>query len=226
MKRQIVQIDEEKCDGCGLCVPECAEGAIQVIDGKARLVSETYCDGLGACLGHCPQDAITIVEREAAIFDEAAVEKHLASQNHDQHHSCPSSQAMTMGKSESQLSNWPIQIKLAPPTADYFNNADLLIAADCVSFAYPNFHNLLQDKVLLIGCPKLDEADFYVQKLGQIIKHNDIKSISIAHMEVPCCFGLGALVNKAIEVSGKNLSAEKMVFAITANNFRMTSATI
>lgn len=218
--RQIVEIDEEKCDGCGLCVPACAEGAIQIIDGKAKLVSETYCDGLGACLGHCPQDAITIVEREAARFDEKEVEKHLA---HEHEHQCPSSQPRTFEprkpsdnghELQSQITNWPIQIMLAPPVAPYFENADLLIAADCVPFAYANFHNLLEGKVVLIGCPKLDDFDHYVEKLTGIITQNNIKSLTVAHMEVPCCFGLDHLVGKAVENSGKNISVQTEVFAI------------
>lgn len=192
--RKIVEIDQEKCDGCGLCVPECPEGAIEIINGKAQLVSDIYCDGLGACLGHCPLDAITVIEREAEDFDEKAVEKRLSPL--------------------SQLTNWPIQITLAPPKAPYFEDADLLIAADCVPFAYANFHQMLKGKVLLIGCPKLDEADFYTQKLAGIIKDNNIKSITVAHMEVPCCFGLETLVRKAIELSSKSLDLKTEVLSI------------
>jgi len=220
--RKIVKIDEEKCDGCGLCVPECHEGAIQIIDGKAKLVSDVYCDGLGACLGHCPSDAITVIEREAAGFDEQAAMAHA----HDQEepHKCPSSAPTIMKrkpsgsagqKLESQLTNWPIQITLAPVNAPYFENSDLLIAADCVPFAYANFHKILEGKVLLIGCPKLDEADFYAKKLADIIKQNNIKSLSVAHMEVPCCFGLKVLVEKAVQLSGKKLEVQTQVFSIS-----------
>ncbi len=234
--RKIVEIDESKCDGCGLCVPECVEGAIKIIDGKAKLVSETYCDGLGACLGHCPQDAIKVIEREAEEFDEEAVEKHMAeqesehveklvsAQDAEKTHQCPGSMSRTVepaSTTESQkesvgsaLTNWPIQIKLAPPVAPYFEDADLLIAADCVPFAVAGFHQFLQGKVLLIGCPKLDEADFYTNKLGQIIKDNNIKSVTVAHMEVPCCFGLDALVKQAVNTSGKDLEVKTAIFGV------------
>jgi len=227
--RKIVQIDEEKCDGCGLCVPECHEGAIQIIDGKAKLVSDVYCDGLGACLGHCSSDAITITERDAEDFDERAAEAHAHGKD-AAGHQCPSSQPQVVGAGlkpapkingdtnrVSALTNWPIQITLAPVNSPYFQNADLLVAADCVSYAYANFHELLSGKVLLIGCPKLDAADFYAKKLADILKQNDIKSLTVAHMEVPCCFGLEALVKKAIEGSGKNISYNKKVFGINGS---------
>ncbi len=235
--RKIVEIDEAKCDGCGLCIPECVEGAIKMVDGKAKLVSDVYCDGLGACLGHCPQDAIKITEREAVEFDEKAVEKHVAkqesekieklgsAQDQDKPAQCPGTAARTVEKAtdagsddrqdiSSVLTNWPIQIKLAPPVAPYFEDADLLIAADCVPFAFAGFHKLLEGKAVLIGCPKLDEADYYVQKLAAIIKDNNIKSITIAHMEVPCCFGMDALVKKALEDSGKTVALNTEVYSI------------
>lgn len=232
--RKIVQIDEEKCDGCGLCVPACAEGAIQLIDGKAKLVSDTYCDGLGACLGECPQDAITVIEREAGDFDEEAVKKHLMGQQRvkleqkpgprmplpeQPVHACPGSMAQSFrpgiptstgagftGGSPSQLANWPVQLNLAPVKAPYFDGADLLIAADCVPFACADFHRaFLAGRILLIGCPKLDDVNHYRQKLAYIFHENDIKSIEIAYMEVPCCFGLVQLIKLALEDSGKDI---------------------
>lgn len=227
IKRKIVRIDEEKCDGCGLCVPACPEGAIQIIDGKARLVSETYCDGLGACLGDCPKGAITIEEREAEPFDEEAVKARL--QNH--HHvaaACPSAQVLQFEKSgtedsdamdtvpvQSQLSQWPIQLTLVPPQAPYLNNADLLIAADCTPFAYPLFHqDLLKGKTILIGCPKLDDPQFYIEKLTQIFKLNNITSVTVAHMEVPCCFGLSYIVKEALSSAGRDIPIEDITIGI------------
>jgi ferredoxin len=220
--RNVVRIDEEKCDGCGQCATACAEGAIEIIDGKARLGSESYCDGLGACLGECPQDAITIEQREAAEFDEEAVERHLSSQDAvETPIACPGSAPQAIERCElvdkkgepgersevpSMLGNWPVQLKLVPATAPYFDGADLLIAADCVPFAYADFHRkLLVDRVLLIGCPKLDSAEFYRKKLAQIFIQNDIKSIEVAYMEVPCCFGLVHLVHESLKESGKDI---------------------
>jgi len=228
--RTIIKIDEEKCDGCGQCVPACVEGALQIVDGKARLVSEQYCDGLGACLGECPQGAITIEERIAEQFDEAAVERHVAEQAADQASQdpaaapaagCPGVAAFTLNQppaderaaacqedqpSSSRLCNWPVQLSLVPEQAPYFQGARLLIAADCVPFAYPDFHErFLTSRVLVVGCPKLDDAQFYRQKLAQIFTANDIRSVDILHMEVPCCFGLVRLVELALEDSGKQI---------------------
>ena len=232
--RRIVRIDEEKCNGCGLCVPSCAEGAIQIIDGKARLVKEQYCDGLGACLGECPQDAITIEEREAEAFDEHAVETHLADlekedgkavQESDDEKpkfsGCPgtalrsfkaatglddSANAEDGTSTPSALSNWPVQLKLVPVTAPYLRNARLVVAADCVPFAYADFHKrFLRGKVLLIGCPKLDDAQYYVDKLADMFAINDMESIDVLHMEVPCCFGLVQVLKSALEKSGRNI---------------------
>jgi len=224
--RNVVRIDEEKCDGCGECVPACAEGAIQIVDGRARLISETYCDGLGACLGECPQDAITIEEREAEEFDEEAVRRHLEAESATAAEvvecGCPGSTPQVIERCElqdkkgepgdaaeveSRLGNWPVQIQLLPAKAPYFDGASLLIAADCVPFAYADFHRkLLEGKTLLIGCPKLDSADFYRKKLAQIFIQNDIKSIDVAYMEVPCCFGLVHLVHESLKESpGKEI---------------------
>jgi Fe-S-cluster-containing hydrogenase component 2 len=227
VKRKLVRIDEDKCDGCGLCVPACPEGAIQIIDGKARLVSEIYCDGLGACLGHCPKDAITIEEREAEPFDEEAVKTHLEAHRHAAA-ACPSAQVMQFEKpaatepvtseqvpAKSELAQWPIQLTLVPPQAPYLNNADLLVAADCIPFAYPNFHqDLLKGKTILIGCPKLDDVQFYIEKLAQIFSHNNIASVTVAHMEVPCCFGLTYIVKEALSSAGKDIPLEDITISI------------
>lgn len=222
--RDVVKIDEEKCDGCGQCANACAEGAIQIIDGKARLVSDSYCDGLGACLGECPQGAITIEKREAAEFDEEAVKEHLAGQPAPgapaAPAACPGSTPRELERcqlvdlegepetaaSASMLGNWPVQLKLVPAEAPYFKDADLLLAADCVPFAFADFHRrFLAGKVLLIGCPKLDSADFYLRKLTEIFERNDIRSVEVVYMEVPCCFGLVHLVHQALKNSGKEI---------------------
>lgn len=227
-RRKVVKIDEEKCDGCGQCATACAEGAIEIVDGKARLASESYCDGLGACLGECPQDAITIEEREAEEFDEEAVKRHLGEKGEERPagaaapgSACPGSVPRVIerceiqeaaggpgekAKTPSQLGNWPVQIQLLPARAPYFDGAHLLIAADCVPFAYADFHNrILSNKTLLIGCPKLDNADFYRRKLAQIFIQNDIRSIDVVYMEVPCCFGIVHLVHEALKESGKGI---------------------
>lgn len=219
MKRDIIKIDEEKCNGCGICVNACAEGALQLIDGKAKLVSESYCDGLGACLPNCPMDAISIETRESDPFDEEAVKEYMASKKEAKPTSpcftCPSLSAKTLKKEEptscstapvhlgSELGQWPCQIKLVPTNAPYFKGANLLVAADCTAFAYANIHKeFMEDKITLIGCPKLDSGD-YSEKLSEIIKNNDIKSISVLKMEVPCCGGLTYAVKNALIKSGK-----------------------
>ncbi len=229
MKRSIVSIDEEKCNGCGLCIPNCAEGAIKLINGKAKLVDERFCDGLGACLGHCPQDAITVIEREAPQFDEDAVKKHLSKpvMQHMPHgpHACPGSMAMDFrstkrtsaagARQSSELRQWPVQLTLVSPEAPYFKDAELLVAADCVPFAYPNFHSdFLAGKSLIIGCPKLDDAGFYVDKLTELLKKNNIKGITLVNMEVPCCFGLQSIVEEAMVRAGKVLPIKQTVVTI------------
>ncbi len=221
MKRKIVQIDQEKCNGCGECIPNCVEGALKIMDGKARLVGDKYCDGLGACLGHCPQDAIRIIEREAEGFDENIVGAIRESPLQDKSDNspvcaCPGSQVSQNKQSRatsnsetvnSQLSHWPIQLHLVPVTAPFFKDADLLIAASCVPFSYADFHNtLLAGKSLIIACPKLDRTEPYLEKLTEIFRQNGIKSVTMALMEVPCCQGLLRLVQKALKDSGKRIS--------------------
>jgi Pyruvate/2-oxoacid:ferredoxin oxidoreductase delta subunit len=230
--RSIVKIDTEKCTGCGLCAQACAEGAIQIVDGKARLVSDSYCDGLGACLGHCPEGAITIEQREAAAFDEQAVAAHLAAParspappNAGAQASrivpgfvCPGLASQQLrnpdrtddnatGAIPSQLTHWPVQLRLVPPTAPYFADADLLLAADCVPVAVGDFHRrFLKGHSVLIGCPKLDDCGLYVEKLAQILRANHVRSVMVVHMEVPCCSGLTRVARAAIARSGKPMN--------------------
>jgi NAD-dependent dihydropyrimidine dehydrogenase PreA subunit len=216
-KRNIVRIDEDLCDGCGLCVPSCAEGALQIIDGKARLAGDNLCDGLGACLGECPQGAITIEEREADAFDEVAVQKHLT--NHPEPEfpcGCPGSAMRTIacdeeravhtGPVKSELTHWPVQLMLVPAGAPFLKNADILIAADCVPFKVPDFHSkYLKGKSLLVGCPKLDNLDFYRQKLKEIFAVAQPQSITVLRMEVPCCGGIVHAVHEARDQSAPGL---------------------
>lgn len=228
-RRKIIHIDEDKCNGCGLCVPNCHEGALKIVEGKARLVSDVFCDGLGACLGHCPQGAITIEEREAEDFDEAKAMEHKARSHRGHSHSgCPGARAFTIEQTErppaggaaakgaSELRQWPVQLHLVPVSAPYLKDADLLIAADCVPFAYPDFHrDLLKGKVLLIGCPKLDDIESYKEKLTEIVKANTIRSITCAHMVVPCCFGLIGAIEDAIAASGKKVPFKDVTVSIS-----------
>mgnify|MGYP004620899539 FL=1 len=215
MIRKIIKIDEEKCNGCGACVSACHEGAIGLIDGKAKLMRDDYCDGLGDCLPSCPTGAISFEQREAADYNEKAVmENRLKKHGIANHGGCPGSKlsrimhghgSHTDIKAESRLSQWPVQIKLVPVNAPYFDGADLLIAADCTAFAYGNFHNdFIKDKITLIGCPKLDSVD-YSEKLTAILAVNDIKSVTVVRMEVPCCGGIQTAVQKALDASGKNV---------------------
>ncbi len=212
MVRKIIRIDEEKCVGCGACAVACHEGAIEMIDGKAKLTREDYCDGLGDCLPACPTDAITFEEREAPAYDEEAV---LASKKKREQETlacgCPGTQAKQIAKDNydsnpvinSELMQWPVQIKLVPLRAPYFDGANLLIAADCTAYAYGNFHKeFIRNHVTLIGCPKLDEGD-YTEKLAEIIKNNDIKSVKVVRMEVPCCGGIEYAAKRALQLSGK-----------------------
>ncbi len=221
MKRKIIQIDTEKCNGCGACAEACHEGAIGMIDGKAQLLRDDYCDGLGNCLPVCPTGAITFIEREAAAYDEAAVEKHMAQKKSPNNTplsscACPGQRAKTIhhqtggaqtseaeGKLQSHLAQWPVQIKLVPVNAPYFADANLLIAADCTAYAYAGFHkDFMKNKVTLIGCPKLD-AGSYAEKLTDILTENEIKSVTVVRMEVPCCGGIEHAVKTALMQSGK-----------------------
>lgn len=214
MIRKIIKIDEDKCNGCGACAAACHEGAIQMIDGKARLTREDYCDGLGNCLPACPTNAISFEEREAAAYDEEAVRQAKMKQfGVKLPCGCPGTQSKSIKRDvsvntsktsvASQLLQWPCQIKLVPPNAPYFEDANLLIAADCTAFAYGNFHNdFIRNHITLIGCPKLDEGD-YAEKLTQIIANNNIKSVKIVRMEVPCCAGIENAVKRSLQASGK-----------------------
>ena len=241
MLRKIVKIDQDKCDGCGLCVPSCAEGAIKMINGKAVLSADNLCDGLGACLGECPRDAIQIEERDTDEFDEAAVEKHLAAQGkpapahqhvapaHHQHAGgcCPGSRAMSFvrpqeaavsaptGNQQSQLAQWPVQLHLVSTTAPYFQGADLLITADCVPVAYAGYHeDFLKGKAVVMGCPKLDDNNFYTQKLTELFSKSDVKSITVLKMEVPCCGGIAVAARQALAASGKQIPYKEVTIGI------------
>jgi len=220
-KRKIVVIDEEKCNGCGECIPSCVENAIKIENGKAVLKSENLCDGLGACLGTCPTDAIKVIEKEADPFDEKAVEEEMKKKcpSTNTVGGCPSAQTRTIpSKGEAEaLSNWPIQLALLPPFAPFFNNADLVIAADCTAFAYSGFNELLKGRTLIIACPKLDDLDSYIEKLTTIFSKNEIKSLTVVHMEVPCCFGLIHAVKTSIENSKKDISFETVNIGVKGN---------
>ena len=205
MIRRIITIDEEKCNGCGLCAKACHEGAIGMADGKAKLLREDYCDGLGDCLPACPMKAISFEEREAPAYNEAAVLAARKAKEEKLPCGCPGAACQSVQTQTSQLRNFPVQIKLLPPNAPYFDGADLLIAADCTAYAYGNFHNeFMGDKVTMIGCPKLDAVD-YADKLTTVFRNNDIRSVTVTRMTVPCCGGLPYAVKRAIENSGKDI---------------------
>jgi ferredoxin len=204
IKRKIVNINENLCNGCGNCIPKCAEGALQIVNGKAKIIKETYCDGLGACLGQCPQGAISITEREADAFNEAEVHEYLKNKP-----IIPKPTA-TQTNAVPQKPQWPVKLNLVPTKAPFFENADLLLAADCAPVALKNFHDtLMQGKRIIIGCPKFDDARAYAQKLTEIFQQNNIASITVVHMEVPCCTGLKWAVNKALEASGKQIPTKE-----------------
>lgn len=253
-KRQIITIDEEKCDGCGNCVPACVEGALQVIDGKARLVKESYCDGLGACLGDCPQGALHVTTLEVEAYDEPAVLDYLQQaapeqvERHVMHlreHGiessyrpaasaatiplCPSVQVRgwdegrttkdepAQGRIKSELRQWPVQLHLLPARAPFFHDTDLTLVADCVPFANPNMHaDFLRDSAIAVGCPKLDDAQAYIGKVAQILQNNDIRTLKVAYMEVPCCRGLVFIAQQALLQSGKDIPLEIVLVPINA----------
>ena len=232
-KRNIIEINEELCNGCGQCVPACAEGAIEIVDGKAKLVKDMFCDGLGACLGECPTGALKIVEREADAFDEGAVHEYLEGKKKSRAPSpfapvqggCPSASLHTFapgpgkarpkgtaGPSESALSHWPVQIRLIPPTAPFLKDGDLLVAADCVPAAYADFHrDFLEGRVLMLGCPKFDDKAEYLRRFTDIFRANDIRSVKVLRMEVPCCSFLLPIVTEAAHRAGRDVPVEEVV---------------
>ena len=229
--REIVRIDEAKCDGCGLCIPSCAEGALEIVDGKARLISETFCDGLGACLGECPQNAITIEVRDSQGFDEEAVELHLTEKKTSTDApplQCPSvapgqfAGRETVGVTNGSLTpvqpalrNWPVQLTLVPPNAPFLQNADLMLAADCAPFAYPGFHqDLLPGHVLLVACPKLDNFEAHMNKLTDIVRHSKLNSLTVVRMEVPCCSGLVYMARQAIDFADGEVPFKEITVGI------------
>lgn len=246
MKRKVITINEDLCDGCGNCVSACSEGALQIVDGKAILVKEDFCDGFGDCIGECPTGALTIEEKESRLFDEEATKEHLlktkgkeavwrmeeAQRKHNSKErppmpcGCPVSLTQTFKRTEkvvehshqkveSQLGNWPVQIALLLLKASYYEGADLLVAADCCAYAYGGFHNdFIKGYTLAIGCPKLDNASAYLEKLATIIRENNIKSVTVTYMEVPCCIGLLKLVEEAVRQSGKDIPLEKVEIGI------------
>ncbi|MCI8341870.1 MAG: 4Fe-4S binding protein [Firmicutes bacterium] len=224
MIRKIIEIDEEKCNGCGICAEACHEGAICVIDGKAKLMREDYCDGLGDCLPACPESAISFVEREAAAYDEKAANENKAKKQkggsfQSSRHVLAENEKNDFDEAgfeiKSRLLQWPVQIKLVPVKADFFEGANLLVAADCTAFAYGDFHRkFIENKTTVIGCPKLDAVD-YSQKLGDILRENDVKSVTVLRMEVPCCKGIENAVMNAVDMSGKKVPVE--VFTITTD---------
>lgn len=246
-QRQIIQIDEDKCNGCGECILTCAEGALEIVDGKAKLVGELLCDGLGACLGECPTGALTVVERDADEFDPQAVDQRLkklgrelphghdhsrpnAMQAHAHDHAhghhgpgggCPSASALVfdrkkaggdVGELESELGHWPVKLQLLGPGAPFLRGADLLLTADCVPFAFPDFHRkLLRGNAVAIGCPKLDDIEAHVERLADIIKHSQLKSLSVVHMEVPCCFGFMHAAQEAVSRAGVAVPLKEII---------------
>jgi len=229
--RKIIRIDEEKCNGCGACVPACAEGALQIIDGTAKLISEKYCDGLGACLGECPQGAITIEERAANEFNEGAVERHLEEKKTTMKElpcGCSSTTVTRFEKQEStgvvpgeatdqqsMLGHWPVQLTLVPSTAPFLQEADLVLTADCVPFAYAGFHrDFLRNHSLLIACPRLDDFQAHLKKLTDILRHSSVTSLTVVHMEVPCCSGLVYMVKQAMHLSGKDVPFKEVTVSI------------
>jgi len=225
--RNIIQIDEKKCDGCGQCVIDCAEGALRIVEGKAKLVREIYCDGLGACIGACPAGALTIIQREADPFDKEATERYLheTGEKREVGQECPGSRNVEFSpggetvqsatETMAELSNWPVQLKLVAHNAPFLNGADLLFAADCTAFSTPNFQTrFIKGKKVLIACPKLDNAQYYLEKLKEIFHGNSVQGITVVRMEVPCCGGLSFIVKQAIRDSGKNIPYREVVIGV------------
>ncbi len=241
--RKIIHIDEELCDGCGNCVPSCAEGALEIVDGKARVIADFYCDGLGACLGECPTGALSIEEREAEDFDEQAVENRLNEKKTEAEPSartvlpmaaggCPSSRMMQSfgptaagagpgspaasgAPAESALSHWPVQIMLVPPTAPFLKGADLLVLADCVPVAFPTLHrDFLKGKAVMMGCPKFDNSQAYIEKFAKIARQSGLRSITTVVMEVPCCAALPVIVQKGLKLAGATIPMEEVVISV------------
>ncbi len=231
--RKIINIDEAKCNGCGACIDSCAEGALALVDGKAKLVKEIYCDGLAACLKECPQGALTIVEREADEFDEAATELHLEDMERKVQsaaHSCPGSairqfekaaesyESTEPARQESELTHWPVQLTLVPPGAPFLKNADVVLLADCVPVAYPNLHrDFLKDHSVLVACPKLDDFAAHQAKLTSILQQSQIKSLTVVHMEVPCCSGLAYMARQAIAQSHQDIPFKEVTIGVKGN---------
>lgn len=235
VRRKIIEIDELRCDGCGQCILGCAEGALKIVDGKAKVVADKFCDGLGACIGECPQDALTIVEKEADEFDEIAVEEHLSQMEKEPAPKaaapitgCPSAKLQSFAPtacqaanqptehepSASALSHWPVQIRLVPPHAPFLKNAHLLVAADCTPMAYPDFHErLLKGKVVLMGCPKFDDVQEYIDRFAGIFSESDIASVTTVVMEVPCCSGLPTIIKKGMEKAQKSVPMQTVVIS-------------
>jgi ferredoxin len=235
--RKIIEIDPELCDGCGQCVPSCAEGALQIVDGKARLVAEKYCDGLGACLGECPTGALKVIERQAEDFDEAAVHQYLQAKAEEEKAAppplacgCPSAQVQSFdqpslakrgpvaaepSETSSALSHWPIKINLVPPSAPFLKKADIMVLADCTAVAYAHFHQLLlPGKVVLMGCPKFDDVGGYIDKMAEIFRVAEIHSVTTVIMDVPCCQGMAYIVDKAMAKANKKIPHEEIVIGI------------
>jgi ferredoxin len=244
IRRKIIEIDKELCDGCGNCIVSCAEGALKIVNGKAELTAERYCDGLGACLGECPTGALKVIEREAEDFDEEAVEHHLADlakspapREETLPCGCPSTQLKTFGPKSacqkanqpvvheaSALGHWPIQIRLVPANAPFLKNADLLVIADCAALAYPNIHkDFLEGRVVLMGCPKFDDIPLYLEKFTEIFRKAGIRSVTVLTMEVPCCSGLPMIVRKALKQAGKTVPFENVVVGIRGDVLERTA---
>ena len=215
--RKIVSIDEELCDGCGQCIPNCAEGALKIIDGKARIVKEEYCDGLGACLGHCPRDAIAIIEREAPEFDEAAVHEYLKSAEPQEGINCKACMSIPFledAPARSNLAQWPVQLNLVPLKAPFYQGRELIVSADCVPVAYPNLHRELKGRSIVIGCPKFDDTRHYPEKLTEIFRRNDVRRVRVLRMEVPCCSVLDGVVEAAVKASGKDIPVTESIVTV------------